>query len=87
MILANGPVIDAEHIVFEQLARPTDKPAETQAALADTLERTERDAILAALEAANGSRRAVAERLGISPRTLRYKLARMRSAGANVPAA
>ncbi|MCB1625355.1 MAG: sigma-54-dependent Fis family transcriptional regulator [Pseudomonadales bacterium] len=87
MILANAPVIDAEHIVFEQPASGVDVAQKAQAALADTLERTERDAILAALQAANGSRRVVAERLGISPRTLRYKLARLRSAGANVPAA
>jgi len=29
----------------------------------------------------------VAEKLGISPRTLRYKLAQLRSAGIDVPAA
>jgi len=34
----------------------------------------------------NGSRKAAAERLGISPRTLRYKLARMREQGIAVPA-
>ena len=33
-----------------------------------------------------GSRKAAAERLGISPRTLRYKLARMREQGIAVPA-
>ena len=32
-------------------------------------------------------RREVAERLGISPRTLRHKLARLREAGVEVPAA
>jgi two-component system response regulator FlrC len=55
--------------------------------LADTLERAERDVILEALRAAHGSRREVAEKLGISPRTLRYKLARIRNAGIDVPAA
>jgi len=33
------------------------------------------------------SRDDMAERLGISPRTLRYKLARLRAAGVSVPAA
>jgi len=33
----------------------------------------------------NGSRKATAERLGISQRTLRYKLARMREAGIRIP--
>ena len=48
-------------------------------AAADRCERAERDVILEALRAAHGSRREVAERLGISPRTLRYKLARIRA--------
>ena len=34
---------------------------------------------------AGGSRKAAAERLGISPRTLRYKLARLREAGVAIP--
>ncbi|WP_157197933.1 helix-turn-helix domain-containing protein, partial [Methylomonas koyamae] len=34
---------------------------------------------------ASGSRKATAERLGISPRTLRYKIARMKEAGVLVP--
>jgi two-component system response regulator FlrC len=55
--------------------------------LQQTRERAERDVILEALRAARGSRREVAEKLGISPRTLRYKLARLRSAGVDVPAA
>jgi two-component system response regulator FlrC len=37
------------------------------------------------LEAVNGSRKEAAERLGISPRTLRYKLARLRDAGIELP--
>ena len=47
--------------------------------------RTRRDPRSAARRAR--SRREVAEKLGISPRTLRYKLARIRSAGVEVPAA
>lgn len=41
--------------------------------------------ILAALEAGAGSRKFAAEKLGISPRTLRYKIAQMRDAGIEVP--
>ncbi|MGB5539976.1 MAG: helix-turn-helix domain-containing protein, partial [Gammaproteobacteria bacterium] len=37
-----------------------------------------------ALEAGNGSRKDAAARLGISPRTLRYKIARLRDAGLDV---
>jgi two-component system response regulator FlrC len=48
---------------------------------------TERDLILDALKSDNGNRQLAAKRLGISPRTLRYKLARIRNAGIDVPAA
>jgi two-component system, response regulator FlrC len=37
--------------------------------------------ILSALRAEEGRRAAAAQRLGISPRTLRYKLARLREMG------
>jgi two-component system response regulator FlrC len=55
--------------------------------LAHSLDQTERDLILDALRSGQGSRREAAERLGISQRTLRYKLARLRDAGIEVPAA
>ena len=57
------------------------------AALSDSLSAAERDLILDALRSDNGNRQAVAKRLGISPRTLRYKLAKLREAGVEVPAA
>src|SRR5262249_50905861 len=49
--------------------------------LATSLDQTERDLILDALRSGQGNRREAAERLGISQRTLRYKLARLREAG------
>jgi two-component system response regulator FlrC len=61
--------------------------APSASSLARSLDQTERDLILDALRCGQGSRRAVAERLGISQRTLRYKLARLREAGVDVPAA
>lgn len=54
-------------------------------ALEKDLKLKERELIVAALEAANGSRKDVANRLGISPRTLRYKLARLRDMGMEIP--
>ena len=45
----------------------------------------EAEVILETLRSFRGSRKKTAEKLGISPRTLRYKLARMRDAGAAVP--
>ncbi|CAM3749443.1 Transcriptional regulatory protein ZraR [Vibrio aerogenes CECT 7868] len=41
--------------------------------------------IMETLIACNGRRKEMAERLGISPRTLRYKLAKMRDAGIDIP--
>lgn len=46
---------------------------------------SEGELILDALRAERGRRKAAAERLGISPRTLRYKLARLRELGVAVP--
>jgi two-component system response regulator FlrC len=45
----------------------------------------ERELIIQALEAERGSRKEAAARLGISPRTLRYKMARLREAGIDIP--
>ena len=88
LVLVEGAVIGAEHILFEnQPARLDPLQGASSTALQHTMERAERDVILEALRAANGSRREVAEKLGISPRTLRYKLARIRNAGIDVPAA
>nr|WP_086941114.1 sigma-54 dependent transcriptional regulator [Thaumasiovibrio occultus] len=42
--------------------------------------------ILDAIKVCEGRRKEVADRLGISPRTLRYKLAKMRDAGIDIPA-
>jgi two-component system, response regulator FlrC len=61
--------------------------AGTGGSLANSLGQTERDLILEALRSGQGNRREAAERLGISQRTLRYKLARLREAGIDVPAA
>jgi two-component system response regulator FlrC len=62
-------------------------PNSNGTSLANSLDQTERDLILDALRSGQGSRREAAERLGISQRTLRYKLARLREAGIEVPAA
>ncbi|CRZ76022.1 flagellar regulatory protein C [Vibrio cholerae] len=41
--------------------------------------------ILDTLAECQGRRKEMAEKLGISPRTLRYKLAKMRDAGIDIP--
>ena len=54
--------------------------------LGSELKYQEHQIILDTLLACRGSRKDVAERLGISPRTLRYKIAKMRDSGIQIPA-
>jgi two-component system response regulator FlrC len=53
--------------------------------LEEDLKAREREVIFEALRSGNGNREAAAHRLGISPRTLRHKLARIREEGADIP--
>jgi two-component system response regulator FlrC len=95
LILAGDSVIEAGHIRFEGLGEvPGTHPAGPAPAavatasgpLRGTLRAAEKQILLEALRSGE-SRRQVAARLGISPRTLRHKLAQLRSAGIEVPAA
>ncbi|MDQ0669740.1 sigma-54 dependent transcriptional regulator [Pseudomonas sp. W2I6] len=61
-------------------------PTESAGALGDDLRRREFQMIIDTLRSERGRRKEAAERLGISPRTLRYKLAQMRDAGMDVEA-
>jgi two-component system response regulator FlrC len=49
------------------------------------LKERERELIMATLRVTGGSRKLTAERLGISPRTLRHKLQQLKAAGHSVP--
>jgi two-component system response regulator FlrC len=53
--------------------------------LGDDVKRHEHAMIVDVLRGCMGNRKIAAEKLGISPRTLRYKLARMRDEGMAVP--
>jgi two-component system, response regulator FlrC len=87
--LAAGGMIDAADLdtgmtnaVAAQTAEP---PAAQDLRLNRDLKDRERDLILATLRVTGGSRKLTAERLGISPRTLRHKLQQLKAAGVNVP--
>jgi two-component system response regulator FlrC len=60
-------------------------PARLHAGLDQGLKERERELILATLRVTGGSRKLTAERLGISPRTLRHKLQQLKAAGVAVP--
>ena len=93
LLLAEGkPQIGPEHIVFDGAARlvpgevaampamPAAEPANGKR-LSNIVQLSEARAIMATLEACGGSRVAAARQLGISERTLRYRLASFREAG------
>lgn len=84
MILAGRGPVDVAHLRFETASAPVTAALE-DSGLGEDLRSRERRLILEALQAGRGSRKFAAERLGISPRTLRYKLARMREAGIDIP--
>ena len=65
----------------------SDGQADTMAigCLGDGVRSAEEKIILQILNEASGSRKTTAEKLGISPRTLRYKIARMKESGIMVP--
>jgi len=89
LILKQGDVIEAVDIQFEDLGTGIDDVLNSDEDRSRTLDSEMKDheynKILAALRADNGNRQRAAEKLGISQRTLRYKLARMREMGMSVP--
>lgn len=62
-------------------------PSPASGELGDALRVSEHQVILGALRSGDGTRKDAARRLGISERTLRYKLARLRDAGIDLPSA
>ncbi|MEZ5499551.1 MAG: sigma-54 dependent transcriptional regulator [Steroidobacteraceae bacterium] len=86
-ILADGANIQQHHIRLDANEPAGSASFSGAASLNTSLRETENNLILATLRSANGDRRRVAEQLGISPRTLRYKIARLRTEGLEVPLA
>lgn len=94
LVLANGTEIGPQHIAFDRAVRAAgesaggqtgaDEPTllpRTGSRLSNIVQMSEARAILAALDACGGNRIAAARQLGISERTLRYRLASFREAG------
>jgi two-component system response regulator FlrC len=93
LILCNGTQIEVSDLMLdntppESIQIPVEKVPEAPSAgaLGSELRQQEHQIILDTLVSCNGSRKQVAEKLGISPRTLRYKLAKMREMGIEFPA-
>ena len=89
-ILAAGDRVTADAIVLGESLGPAPGVEPATESVADTrlggdLKARERELILDALRAVNGNRKQACERLGISARTLRYKLAKFREEGVALP--
>jgi two-component system response regulator FlrC len=87
LILTSGSEIRPDELCFEIEPRPVSQGDDeiARGRLNDDLRSVEEQMILDALRESKGSRKHVAERLGISQRTLRYKIARLRDAGVAIP--
>jgi two-component system response regulator FlrC len=86
LILQQGELIDVGDLQIEDADPPAPGlAADAPRGLSSSLRASEGELILDALRVENGQRKAAAVRLGISPRTLRYKLARLRDLGLAIP--
>lgn len=87
LLAGKEPQIMAEHIVFDSTARMVETPVAATllqncgSSLSDVAFQSEAQAILKALDTHGGHRGKTARSLGISERTLRYRLASMRESG------
>jgi len=79
-------VVITEPLLSVEPAHAEAQVEDPQARLDGDLKQREHELICEALEASGGKKKEAAERLGISPRTLRYKLARLRECGVALPA-
>lgn len=89
LILRAGAVISANDIIIDAqdvpLLSDDAEYANEPEGLGEELKAQEHVIILETLAQCQGSRKLVAEKLGISARTLRYKMARMRDMGIQLP--
>lgn len=84
LLAGDAAAIAADHIVFDRPARSGSTRGDVPpvaASLSDVAFQSEAQAILRALEKHGGHRAQTARSLGISERTLRYRLASMRESG------
>jgi two-component system response regulator FlrC len=87
LILKNGNEIVTQDIMIESPAASQGdcELFDESGKLHTDLRDRETEVIIETLRGFQGSRKQTAEKLGISPRTLRYKIARLRDAGVAVP--
>jgi len=84
LLFATGDSIDASHIVFDRPSAAAISAADRPATLGNIVQMREFQAIRETLAECGGSRIETARRLGISERTLRYRLAKAREQGTDI---
>lgn len=85
LLFASGDTIAPEHIVFDRPSRTAPSVmGDAPSTLGKVVQLSEFAAIRETLRQCNGSRIETARRLGISERTLRYRLARAREQGNDI---
>ncbi len=97
LILCQDDIIQADDLIFEEdfnaapelpdyaMSLPEPEDPQEELRLGDKVRTAEEKIIIKTLLEVNGSRKQTAEKLGISPRTLRYKIARMKESGIALP--
>ena len=97
LVLSAGPVIDTEHLLFEEpieaqsnaVSIVSRQPEQIEAPANPALDAAVRDSeyrTISAVLRTSPNRIEAARTLGISPRTLRYKLARFKEMGHSISA-
>jgi len=81
LLMAPGDMIEPQHLIFDRSSAPRVAANEGSGSLSNIVQIHEFQAIRDTLAECNGSRIETAKRLGISERTLRYRLAKAREQG------
>jgi len=84
LLLCPGDAITADHLIFDRA--PVAPVAQAEGTLSNIVQLSEFAAIRETLAQCGGSRIETAKRLGISERTLRYRLAKAREQGEDIAA-
>lgn len=81
VIMLNDNVIDENDVILNEIV----SDSESETTFASKIKESEANVILNVLHETDGSREAAAKILNISPRTLRYKLAKLKEKGIKLP--
>ena len=88
LIMASGECIDENNISFNEQSELVENavaPSADLTSISSKIKVNEANLIMAVLKETEGCRDDAAKKLNISPRTLRYKISKLKSIGLKVP--